>query len=135
MRFLVPLALLVLYVPFAAAGPVFPTRGFLISPRWTGKVDTTSVFDHASYWAEVQRGLGSDSDRWGWSISMGAIWEFARWGGNKSLLAFTGMELTADTHNDISFNPRGAYWEEGLMYAVQEPRGFDWSVGSVYRCR
>jgi hypothetical protein len=127
--------ILVTIASSAIAGPVFPTRGFLISPRWTGKVDTTPVFDHASYFAELQRGIGSDSDRWGWSISMGAIWEFARWGGNKSLIAFSGMELTADTHNDISFNPRGAFWEEGLLYCVQGENGIDWSVGSIYRCR
>lgn len=131
----VPFVLCLLLVQNALAGPVFPTRGFLISPRWTGKVDTTSVFDHAGYWAGVQRGFGSDSDRWGWSISMGAVWEFARWGGNKSLIALTGMELTANTHNDISFKPRGAYWEEGLMYAVHENDKLDWQIGSIYRCR
>ncbi len=123
------------FASVAAAGPIFPTRGFLLDPRWTGKTDTSSIFDHASYWAEVQRGFGSDSDRWAWSVSMGAIWEFARWGGDKSLFAFTGMELTANDHNDIDFKPRGAMWEEGLVYAVHENSQFDWQVGTIYRCR
>jgi hypothetical protein len=119
----------------AIAGPIFPTRGFLLDPKWTGKTDTTSIFDHAGYWAEVQRGFGSDSDRWAWSVSMGAIWEFARWGGDKSLFGFTGMELIANNHNDIDFKPRGAMWEEGLVYAVHENSQFDWQVGTIYRCR
>ncbi len=126
---LVPLFLIVSHA--AIAGPIFPTRGFLLDPQWTGKTDTTSIFDHASYWAEVQRGFGSDSDRWAWSVSMGAIWEFARWGGDKSLFAFTGMELLANDHNDIDFKPRGAMWEEGLVYAVHENSDFDWQLGTL----
>lgn len=66
---------------------------------------------------------------------MGAIWEFARWSGDKSLLGFTGMELLANTHNDIDFKPRGAMWEEGLLYAVIENSNFDWQIGTIYRCR
>ena len=151
--FLIPLVFLLLArMPFAlsiaVAGPIFPARGFLLDPKWdtsalgtivpkAGRAiaDTTSVFDHGGYWAQVQRGFGSDSDRWGWSVTMGAIFEFARWGENKSLFGFTGMELTANTHNDISFKPRGAMWEEGLMYAVHENAAFDWQIGSIYRCR
>jgi len=129
-------ALLLTLLPLAAhAGPVFPTRGFLVHPKWYGATDTTAVFDRAGYWGQLQRGFGSDSDRWGWSISMGAIWEFARYGGNKSLFAITGMELIADTHNDITFNPHGAMWEEGLVYAVHDPDLFDWQLGAMYRCR
>ncbi|MDP4200074.1 MAG: hypothetical protein Q8922_06345 [Bacteroidota bacterium] len=117
------------------AGPIFPTRGFLLQPKWYQKTDTTSMFDHGGYWASLQRGLGSDSDRWGWDISMGAAWEFARWSGNKSLFGFAGTELTANTHNDISFKPRGVDWEEGLAYAVKESDRFGWQLGTIYRCR
>ncbi len=117
------------------AGPIFPTRGFLLHPKWFGKADTTSIFDHDGYWAQVQRGFGSDSDRWGWSITTGAAFEFARYGGDKSLFGFAGMELIADTHNDITFNPHGAMWEEGLVYAVHESDRFDWQLGTIYRCR
>ncbi|SRR5579883_708237 len=119
----------------AVAGPIFPTRGFLLHPKWSAPTDTTAVFDHGGYWAQVQRGFDSDSDRWGWSVMMGAMWEFARWSGNKSLIGFTGMELLANTHNDISFKPKGADWEEGLIYAVHESDRFDWQLGTIYRCR
>src|SRR5207249_2000646 len=90
--------------------------------------------DRAGYWAQLHRGFGSDSDRWGWSVSMGAIWEFARFGGNRSLFAITGMELIADTHNNITFNPHGAVWEEGIVYAEHD-RSLDWQLGAMYRCR
>ncbi len=140
MKYFISSLLLLAFCHAASAGPIFPTRGFLLEPKWTGKTDTNSIFDHAGYWAEVQRGFGSDSDRWAWAISMGAIWEFARWGGDKSLFAFTGMELLANNHNDIDFKPRGAIWEEGLVYAVHENSDdrsstFDWQLGTIYRCR
>src|SRR5205809_1076709 len=85
------LLILAVLPSLALAGPIFPTRGFLVHPQWYGKTDTTAIFDHAGYWAQVQRGFGSDSDRWGWSVSMGAIWDFALWGGDKSLFALAGM--------------------------------------------
>ncbi|HEY3876878.1 MAG TPA: hypothetical protein VGM92_15535, partial [Candidatus Kapabacteria bacterium] len=135
MKILLVLLFILTIASSALAGPVFPTRGFLLDPKWTGKVDTNSAFDHAAYFAELQRGFGSDSDRWAWSVTMGAAWEFARWGGNKSLLAFTGMELIANNHNDIDFKPRGAMWEEGLFYTVQQDTSFDWQIGTIYRCR
>jgi hypothetical protein len=135
MKLLVPVFLLTLFSVAAFAGPIFPTRSFLMQPRWDAKTDTNSIFDHASYWAQLQRGFNSDSDRWGWSVSMGAIFEFARWHGNESLFGFTGMELLADTHNDISFKPQGAMWEEGLVYAVHESDNFDWQLGMLYRCK
>jgi hypothetical protein len=135
MKKILLISLFLMITHAAIAGPIFPTRGFLLDPKWTGKTDSTSIFDHASYWAEVQHGFNSDSDRWGWSVSMGAIWEFARWGGDQSLFAFTGLELIANTHDDIDFKPRGAMWEEGLMYAVHENKDFDWQIGTIYRCR
>ena len=101
--FLFFLSVYALHCPRATAGPIFPSRGFLLSPKWDTSAtdrmigDTTSVFDHAGYWAQVQRGIGSDSDRWGWSVTMGAIFEIARWDGNKSLSGFTGMELSEYT--------------------------------------
>jgi hypothetical protein len=124
-----------LYALTATAGPIVPTRGFLMQPRWDRKTDTTTVFDRAGYWAQVQRGFGSDSDRWGWSATMGAIFEIARWQGNKSLVGFTGTELTADTHSDIDFRPRGIVWTEGIFYAVHETSSFDWQLGAFYNCR
>jgi hypothetical protein len=128
-------SLLLILASTASAGPIFPTRGFLLHPKWYARTDTTSVFDHAGYFAEVQRGFGSDSDRWGWSVTMGAAFEFARWGGDKSLFGFAGSELIANTHNDIFFKPKAVMWEEGVVYAVHESETFDWQLGTIYRCR
>ena len=66
---------------------------------------------------------------------MGAIIEFARWNGTHSLFGFTGMELTADLNDAIDFRPRGAFWHEGLVYAVHQSPSFDWQLGLVYTCR
>ncbi len=118
----------------SVAGPIFPTRGILLAPKWYEKTDTNSTLDHAGFWATIARGIGSDEDRFGWSVTTGAVIEFARWSGTSSLFAFGGMELVSDTRNDISFNPRGAFWEEGVMFARTTPK-FDWELGLVYRCR
>jgi len=130
------LFVLLLIIPLEVrAGPVWPTRSFLVQPTWDGHADTTSLFGHGGYWAQVQRGFGSDSARWAWDITMGAIFEFARWNGDKSLFGFSGMELTADLNDAIDFRPRGAFWHEGLVYAAKESSDFEWQVGTIYTCR
>ena len=128
--------LLTVNAAVAAAGPVFPTRGFLIEPAWSSHSDTVALLGEAGYWAQVQRGFASDSERWAWDITMGAIFEIARWNSDRaSLLAFSGMELTADLNDAIDFRPRGAFWHEGLLYSVHQPKSFDWQLGLIYTCR
>jgi hypothetical protein len=84
-------------------------------------------------WGGVQRGLGSIEERFGWLLDVGAVVELYQWQ-HSSLLAVSGMQLNADTHNEISFNPSGVIWEEHLMYATRG-EGTNWQFGFAQRCR
>lgn len=119
----------------AAAGPIFLTRGVLQHPLYSrSPTDTGSFLPHVGMWGGVMRGIGSEEDRFGWLLQIGAIIEIARWGEGNSLLAISGMELHADTRNEISFNPSGIIWEEYLLY-VKRAKLLDWQLGFVQRCR
>ena len=127
-------AMILLVCRPAIAGPIFPTRGLLIAPKWRGVCDTSTTLDAVGFWSTINRGFNSDQDRFGWAVITGAMVEIARWNGTSSLFALGGVELDADTRNDISFNPRGAFWEEGVMFAHQGTK-YDWQLGAIYRCR
>jgi hypothetical protein len=129
------LVISLLAVHSATAGPVFPTRGILIHPRWgNSKADTTEFLGAMGGWGSVYHGFNSTGDEFGWSIDLGALFEIARWGEHGSLLALTDMELDARTNNDIYFNPRTGFWEEGLFFASRV-ENFDWQFGYLHRCR
>jgi hypothetical protein len=44
------------------------------------------------------------------------------------------MQLNADTHNEISFNPSGVTWEEHIVYATRG-EGANYQLGYAQRCR
>jgi hypothetical protein len=118
----------------AQAGPIFITRGLLIHPIYTPTAaDTGGFLARTSMWGGVQKGFGSEGDRFGWLLDVGAAIEIWQWE-NSSLLAVSGMQLNADTHNEISFNPTGVTWEEHLIYATRG-HGLNWQLGFAQRCR
>lgn len=118
----------------AIAGPIFITRGLLIHPAYTpSQADTGGFLTRTSMWGGVQRGLGSAEERFGWLLDLGAVVELYQWE-HSSLLAISGMQLNADIHNEISFNPSGIIWEEHLMYATRGEYT-NWQLGFAQRCR
>lgn len=120
----------------AVAGPIFPSRNVIILPKWQPEADpdSTALFAANSFWSTVEHGMNSVQDQFGWTIQFGGTVEFVRWGEHASLFAINNMELTADTHNDIHFNPRGAFWEEGVMFA-RHTKSLDYELGFIHRCR
>jgi len=130
------LAFLSCFVPLSSsvAGPIFITRGLLIHPVYGEyPADSGGFLAHIGMWGGVQKGLGSEGDRFGWLLDVGAAIELWRWE-RSSLLAISGMQLSADPHNEISFNPTGVTWEEHLVYA-SHGESFDWQLGFAQRCR
>jgi hypothetical protein len=118
----------------AHAGPIFITRGILIHPIYTPSVtDTGGFLTRTGMWGGVQRGLGSTEERFGWLLDVGAAVELYQWQ-SSSLLAVSGMQLNADTRNEISFNPSGVTWEEHLVYATRGS-SLNWQLGFAQRCR
>lgn len=72
-----------------------------------------------------------------WNAKTGGYGEFARWDSSWSIAAAGTMEVIIDPNNDINFNPRAIFWEEGLMISARSP----WSnagaiqFGYMHRCK
>ena len=132
------ICLLILFIAFvykSDGGPIFPSRVVLIHPKFSDqRCDTTSVLNNNGSWGGFSRGYNSNGDRFGWTMEYGVIYELARWKEKGSLFVISGMQVTADTYNNISFNPRGAVWEESMLYA-KHTSSFDWQAGFSFRCR
>jgi hypothetical protein len=131
------LALLALSPMLSYAGPIFPSRGVVPRPLWMPRDSSRGgaiSLDRAGFFGGVTRGFGSTGERFAWQIDISALAELWRWGEDASLMAIASQELQSDIYNDIAFNPRGIFWEEGLLF-TKRATGFDWQTGFLYRCR
>jgi hypothetical protein len=121
----------------AIAGPIFPSRSFIFAPKFRDKNDTTKGVKwlrNQGIWGNLARGFGSTEDRFAWSISTGGFIQLAEW--DNSWLSIVGdFEVLADTHNDISFNPQGIFWTEGLLYSIRQDSTTEYQMGYIHRCR
>lgn len=116
------------------AGPIFITRGLLIHRLYEPTVaDSGGFLTRTSMWGGVQKGFGSEGERFGWLLDVGAVIELGQWK-SSSLFGISGMQINADPYNEISFNPTGVTWEEHVVY-VAKAEPFDWQIGYAQRCR
>ncbi|HJU75681.1 MAG TPA: hypothetical protein VJ717_18195 [Gemmatimonadaceae bacterium] len=86
------------------------------------------------FYGDAQRGFGSTDDELAWNVKLGGVIELYRSRARWSLVGVVGHELTANPFNSIGFNPRGAIWEEQLLF-TQRMHAYDWFVGAFHRCR
>jgi hypothetical protein len=112
----------------------------LIKPQWydpSGHLrDSISALEDFGAWGGVFHGFNSTNDAFGWGIDLGAAFELVRWYNQGSLLVVSDMELTAKTNNDIYFNPKGGFWEEGILFTNKTGDGSsDIQYGYLHRCR
>jgi hypothetical protein len=123
----------------AHAGPISPSRGLIIRPRWLDATaeneDSILTLQQFGGWGGVFHGFNSVKDDFGWGIDLGVGFEIARLFNEISLIGFSDMELTAKTDNDIYFNPKGAFWEEGILFTRKGYREPDFQWGYIHRCR
>ncbi len=112
-------------------------RGFVTNPMW----DTEAAVDEGetrlinSYggWAAFGPYVPSN-DTHAWHHEIGGFIELRR-SHRSSLLVTTQIEFVADPNNEISFNPRAVFWEEGIVYTRRTNAGFDWQLGYYHRCK
>jgi hypothetical protein len=119
--------------PGSLPGQMIVTRNLML----TALDDTTGAdqfLPHARFSAEAQGGFGSAQGEQAWNIKLGGLVEFYRWGRRSALVGLAGHELTANPYNNISFNPRGALWEESILF-LERRTAFDWHLGGFFRCR
>ncbi|HVK38079.1 MAG TPA: hypothetical protein VNA88_06085, partial [Candidatus Kapabacteria bacterium] len=101
-------------VPVAAQ--VLPDRHVQLDPLADHALDTlgTTWLNGARLYAEFARNTPGDADH-RWVARTGGVAELVRWDSSASLMIVGTMEVVIDPNNDITFNPRAIFWEEGLM--------------------
>jgi len=130
-------SLFILISSASLAGPIVPSRSFILAPKMREKTDTTKgvkFLRQNGLWGNLARGFKSTDDRFAWSVSFGGIIGFTEWE-NSSIYLQGDAEVLADTYNDISFNPRSIFWTEGIMYGMRLGQKSDLHVGYIHRCK
>ncbi len=114
-----------------------PERWFTLNPL-TGNTITTSdttIFIHSvTAWGGFGAyRLARDAEH-AWLQQLGGAIELLRIGNDQSLVFTSSIEFIADPHNDIRFNPRATFWEEGFLYTQRTGESF-WQIGYYHRCK
>jgi len=84
-------------------------------------------------WGEFGGYLASDHEH-AWIQRLGALIELARIGEHSSLAFASEIEFIANPDNDIRFNPRAVFWQEGFLFTHRTDAGY-WQVGYYHRCK
>jgi len=119
------------------AQPNSPSKGLAILPVLHSdsvRIGSALYLNGFGGWGSVAHGFNSPGDQFAWSIDLGAAIQLVDWSNEAWLIGVTNMELTATTNSPIYFNPKGGFWEEGLLYAHRAGDGF-WEAGYLHRCR
>ena len=69
-----------------------------------------------------------------WHHRVGLGFEILRWHGRNAIALTTHASFIYDPNNSINFNPRAAFWEEGLVYTRQY-KDFDLQLTYLHRCK
>lgn len=131
------IAAILLLVCTSVWGQIRPSRTWDVEPLY--KVTQSGLFPSADGAIEAVRGFSSvnDDQAWQYRLHLSAeVYRFTDSTRDFQLSASMSFhhELTANTFNDISFNPRTARWEERITINA----GFGgWAaqVGIVHRCK
>ena len=136
MRYII-LLLISLTASSLFAGPIFPSRAIILAPRFRDlTIDTSKdarFLHQQGIWGNLAKGFSSNGDRYGWSVATGGILQFVEWP-NCSIFMQGDIEVLADTHNDISFNPRAIFWTEGVVFQYKLS-DIELQGGYIHRCK
>lgn len=115
----------------------FPDRLILLNPL----LDTTRPLAAGELgwmhslagWGEFGGYLRGDEEH-AWIQRLGAIIELVRFGMHSSLSFASEIEFIANPHNDIRFNPRAVFWQEGFLFTHYTGSHY-WQLGYYHRCK
>ena len=86
-----------------------------------------------SGWAEFGKFVAEKDTSHEYHHQLGAVMELVRWGDN-SIAFGTQAEFIYDPNNNINFNPRSIFWEEGLFY-TRKMDNHSWQLTYFHRCK
>lgn len=116
----------------------FPDRWFTVNPlmnRGHPVHEGEWSWMHSSGgWGEFGAYRLARDNEHAWVQRLGMFIELFRVG-NEASLAFTGdIEFIANPDNDIRFNPRAVFWQEGVLYTQRAGSSY-WQLGYFHRCK
>lgn len=116
----------------------FPDRWLTINPLMNQQ---DAVEDHAWSWMHSTVGWGEfggyrivrDKEH-AWIQRLGTFVELLRIGDASSLAFLSSIEFIANPDNDIRFNPRAVFWDEGFLWTQRAGSSY-WQLGYFHRCK
>lgn len=103
-------------------------RNFIINPLFSGKasVDFNAFGEFGMY--RIQR-----DNSHSWLQKLGIVIDFYKTS-DFSFSGISSIEFISDPHNDIRFNPRAIFWDEGFFITKKLEKNF-LQVGYYHRCK
>jgi hypothetical protein len=120
------------------AAQVLPDRIVVLDPMSDRSLDTAGFtwLNGARLYAEFARYTPGDRDH-RWNAKTGGVVEVLRWDSTANVTIIGTMEVVVDPNNDIAFNPRAIFWEEGVLVTVAPRLEYvpPIQIGYVHRCK
>jgi hypothetical protein len=124
-------------LPVMVAAQRMPERWFTVNPlgrHSPAGADAVDLMHSVSSWGGFGGYRIRRDEEHAWLQQLGGYIELMRIGNKQSLIFTSSIEFVANPHNDIRFNPRAIFWEEGFLY-TQSVGGSYWQVGYYHRCK
>lgn len=91
-------------------------------------------FDSYSGWAAFGKYVYSSDREHAWFQNLGGYLELFRNGASSNLVFLANAEIISNSANDIRFNPRAVFWEEGFLFTRAMGRSYA-QIGYFHRCK
>jgi len=126
---------IVLLLPVVAArAQLLPDRNVVFAPLSGNAGAGTHLLAGADLYGEFCRTLRGDDDH-RWSARVGGSANIVRIDSSFSLDMLGMTEIIIDPNNDIAFNPRAIFWEEGIVATLRATDRIDLQLGFSHRCK
>ncbi len=117
-------------------GQRFPDRWFTMNPLMLQTEENTgwSWMHSNAGWSEFGGYRIIREHEHAWIQRLGGYIELFRISETTSLALLGNIEFIANADNDIRFNPRAIFWEEGFLFTQKTGNSF-WQIGYMHRCK
>lgn len=114
----------------------YPDRFVTLNPLAdrSEQAQGTSWMHTSGGWAEFGAYRLARDGEHAWIQRLGAYLEMFRINDDASLTVVGNIEFIANPDNNIRFNPRAVFWEEGFVYTQRSGKNY-WQVGYFHRCK
>jgi hypothetical protein len=131
------LLILAIFSASRLTAQILPDRFVIYDPLGMHRHDTAgfSFMTGTNFYGEFVRYSNGSGSSHRWNAKSGGFAEFARWDSTASIYMIGTTEVVIDPLNDISFNPRAIFWEEGVMASFRLAHEAALQFGYIHRCK